>query len=229
VSSVSDEIYKDIKSQIIDGELKPGDKLPTENELCKLWNTSRVTVREAIERLGALGILKKVQGGGTYVNEPDSSIFLDPLLPFVIFREENIIDILKFRSIIEIGSAKLCAENRDEENLKNMQKYIDIMEESQNDKDKFVEADLEFHMEISRGSKNPINVKINELLRQTMVKHQMTLNKILGVSTSVKEHKNIYLAIEDKNPALAEHFIERHIQRAIDDLKKVEGTSKKVD
>ncbi|AOY76086.1 FadR/GntR family transcriptional regulator [Clostridium formicaceticum] len=222
MSTISDEIYTNIKNQIIEGKLKPGDKLPTENEMCRIWSTSRVSVREAMERLVALGILKKVQGGGTYVNEPDSSIFLDPLLPFVIFREEKIVDILKFRSIIEIGSAKLCAKNRDEENLKNLRKYLDSMEENTDSKSKFVEADLEFHMEIARGSKNPINVKINEMLRHVMRKHQITLNNILGVSTSIKEHKSIYIAIEEQNSELAEHFIEKHILRAIDDIGRLD-------
>ncbi|SNS73871.1 transcriptional regulator, GntR family [Anaerovirgula multivorans] len=222
MSSISDEIYSNIKNQIIVGKLNPGDKLPTENEMCKIWNTSRVSVREAMERLVALGILRKVRGGGTYVNQPDPSIFLDPLLPFVIFREEKIIDILKFRSIIEIGSAKLCAENRDEENLRNLRSYLDVMEKNIGRSSEFVEADLEFHMEIARGSKNPINVKINEMLRHIMRKHQMTLNNILGISTSIKEHKNIYIAIEERNSKLAEHFIEKHILRAISDMGRLD-------
>lgn len=222
MSGVSDDIYKKIKSWIIDGDLKPGDKLPTEIEMCKMWNASRMSVREAMERLVALGVLTKVQGGGTYVSEPDSSIFLDPLLPFVIFREENIIDILNFRNIIEIGSARLCAKNRDERNLENLRKYMAEMEEGKEyNMSVYVEADLEFHMEIARGSKNPINVKIYEMLRHVMRKHQAVLNSIIGLSSSMKEHRNIYIAIEEQDEKLAEHFIEKHILRAIADIKKL--------
>ncbi|SHF25784.1 FadR/GntR family transcriptional regulator [Alkalibacter saccharofermentans] len=224
MSSISDLIYEDIESQIINGELKPGDKLPSENELCEKWNTSRISVRQSLERLISLRVLYKAQGKGTFVSEPDPSIFLNPLISFLMFRDENIIDILQFRSIIEVGNVRLCAINRSVENLKNLKKYIRIMDENNIDKVPnriFAEADLDFHMEIARGSNNPLNVKTNEMFRHVMRKHQINVNEKLGLSSSIKEHKNIYTAIEEKNPELAAHFMQSHISRTIEDIKKL--------
>ena len=222
METISNSIYKNIENQIINGEVKPGDKLPSENEFCKIWNTSRISVRQALERLVSLGILHRVRGGGTYVSEPDTSIFLSPILPFVLFRDENMINFLEFREIIEVGSVKLCAERRDEENLANMKKCLDEMDKNYKvDKNQpYAEADLEFHMEIARGSKNPLNVKVNEMLRLTMRNNQINVNTFLGSSTSQKEHHNIFVAIEEKNGELAAHFMRKHLQRTIDELRQ---------
>jgi GntR family transcriptional regulator, transcriptional repressor for pyruvate dehydrogenase complex len=222
MDNISNSIYKSIEEQIINGELKPGNKLPSENELCRIWGTSRVTVRQALERLVSLGILHKVRGGGTYVSEPDTTIFLSPILPFVLFREENMIDFLEFRKIIELGSVRLCAEKRDEENLGNMKKCLDEMDRNYKvDKNQpYAEADLEFHMEIARGSKNPLNVKVNEMLRHTLKNQQIQVNTVLGSTSSQKEHRNIFMAIEEQDAELAAYFMKKHLQRTVDELKQ---------
>ncbi|MFH2116303.1 MAG: FadR/GntR family transcriptional regulator [Spirochaetota bacterium] len=224
--SISDQIYNDIETRIISGDLKPGDKLPTENELCNLWNTSRISVRQALERFVAIGILAKIRGGGSYVQKPDPSLFLSPLLPFVIFREESLLNILEFRVNFEVGNVRLCTEKCDETNLAKLRDCLARMEANQTEQNKrinmeYVEADLDFHMEIARASKNPVNVKINEMLRHVMRKHQMNLNALLGTSTSIKEHRNIFIAIVDRDPELAAHFMAKHINRTINEIRRL--------
>lgn len=224
MNSISDEIYKSIESQIVNGELRPGDKLPSEHELCKIWNTSRISVRQALERMMVLGILKKVRGGGTYVSEPDPAVFLSPLLAFAIFREESVKDILVFRNIIEVGSVRLCALYRDESNLKCLKQILTEMDGHLTPESsvRMAELDLEFHMEIARGSKNPLNVKIHEMLRHTLRQQQINLNSILGsLEITQKEHHNIGSAIEEQDADLAAHFMQRHIQRIINDLNSI--------
>jgi GntR family transcriptional repressor for pyruvate dehydrogenase complex len=220
MNSISDEIYKSIERKIVDGELQPGDKLPSENELCEVWNTSRISVRQAFERLMSLGLLNKVQGGGTYISKPDPAVVLSPLLAYVIFSEESVNDILVFRNIIEVGSVALCAINRNQENLDKLRQCLSVMEASLIDSnaERFNDADLEFHMEIARGSKNSLNIKINGMLFHTIQRNQVNINSMLGASSSYKEHSNIYIAIEDQNDKLAAHFMEKHIQRTIDEL-----------
>lgn len=63
---IKEVIYKDIKS----GHYPPQSKIPTEKELCKIYNVSKITVRRAVEELVADGLLLKRQGKGTYVLEP---------------------------------------------------------------------------------------------------------------------------------------------------------------
>ncbi len=83
-NAVQESILKDIKS----GKYMPNDKLPSENEFCKIYNTSRVTVRRALDELMLNNVLYKVQGVGTFVKEPIESAAVNGkvlvILPFAI-------------------------------------------------------------------------------------------------------------------------------------------------
>ncbi|WHH59391.1 FadR/GntR family transcriptional regulator [Petroclostridium sp. X23] len=222
MNSASDQIYFDIQSKIISGELKSGDKLPSENDMCKLWNTSRVSVRKALERLVAIGVLYKRKGGGTYISELDASMYFTSLLPFILFRKENMIDILEFRKIIEVGAVRLCAQRRNDNTIKKLHELLDEMEEYKDDRERFPYTDLQFHLEIAKGTDNAVIVKINNILISLLETHQKSLNKVLGPSGGLNDHKNILIAIEDKNPELGAHFMEMHIVRTINDIKKAQ-------
>ena len=68
--SISEQIAQQIKEQIISGELKPGDKLPSENELCKMYQVSRTSVRQALANLSSLDLIETRFGDGSHVKEP---------------------------------------------------------------------------------------------------------------------------------------------------------------
>ena len=77
VKSVVDQVMDGIISQIIDGTLHPGDKLPTEMELCKQFGAGRNSVREAVKKLQAYGILYIKRADGTFVSENYNQKMLD--------------------------------------------------------------------------------------------------------------------------------------------------------
>ena len=81
VKSVVDQVMDGIISQIIDGTLHPGDKLPTEMELCKQFGAGRNSVREAVKKLQAYGILYIKRADGTFVSENYNQKMLDPMAP----------------------------------------------------------------------------------------------------------------------------------------------------
>lgn len=220
MESKSDLIYNHIESQIIQGELKSKDKLPTESELCEQWQTSRSSVRQALERLLALGILHKVRGGGTYVSAPDQSIFTDPLMPFVLFRDESLESILEFRKILEVGTIRLSAVFRSPENLEELGQLILAMKEPSINSESYAVLDLRFHMEIARASQNQIAVNVYQMLASILKKHQSELNRLLGMSFSVKEHENILLALKEGSPELSAYFMEKHLMRTISELRQ---------
>lgn len=130
------------------------------------------------------------------------------------------LDFLEFRKIIEVGSVRLCAERRNDENLDNLRYCLEELDKNYKvEKNQpYAEADLEFHMEIARGSQNPLNIKVNEMLRHAMRQYHIAVNTVLGSSSSQKEHHNIYIAIEEQNAELAAHFMQRHLQRTMDEI-----------
>lgn len=88
--SVADQIFGQLKTKIVSGELKPGDKLPTEMELCELYNVSRTSVRQALTNLSSLDLVEAKTGGGTFVKKADSSKIMDKLMLYTFLDERSL-------------------------------------------------------------------------------------------------------------------------------------------
>lgn len=218
----SDKVFNEIKQKIISGEWNPGMKITSESQLALELSVSRVSVREAIEKMVALNILTKRQGGGTFVNELSSSVYLNSLIPMVTLDKVDYLDILQFRLMIEVESTKLCALKCDESILIQLQECYEQMLKAKDDMNKFTEEDLEFHRIIALGSGNPLVIKIYEILRDLLSYHQKSLYKSLGPSGGIKEHKQVLDAMLNRDGELAGIFIKRHIERTIRDLQSLE-------
>lgn len=218
-TKTSDRVFKKIQEKIFSGQWKPGEKITSEPQLAKELNVSRVSVREAIEKLSALNIITKRQGGGTFINDLKPSVYLNSLIPMITLDLDNYADILEFRLLIESETARLCAERCSEDLIREIEECYKKMLVYEDDIELFTEEDLNFHMKIAEGSKNPLIIKINEILRNLLEYHQRSLYKSLGPSGGVREHKFILDAIKNRDAELAAIFSRRHIQRTINDLK----------
>lgn len=219
-ATTSDEIYTWLRDQIVDGTLKVGDRIPSEMELCERWQTSRGTVRQALERLILLGIIIKVRGSGSFVSDASSRLLQDPLLLSILFKDQDLLELLLFRRTLDVGSARLCAENRNESDMIELNAIFNIMQEEKNGP-RYAEADMAFHMTIAQGTRNAIHLRFYQML-QLVLKHQIQeLNFVLGASTSLEDHHRILSAIEEQDATLAGYFMERHLNRTINELKAV--------
>ncbi len=218
----SDKVLEKIQEKIFSGEWKPGQKIMSETKLSEELDVSRVSVREAIEKLATLNIVSKKQGGGTFVNELGPSVYLNSLLPMLILDRDNYMDILEFRLITEPEAARLCAQRCSEALIGELESSYEKMKSYQNDMKKFTEEDLKFHTKISEGTQNSLIIKVNELLRSVLEYHQRTLYKSLGPEGGIHEHKFILDAIKNRDAELASIYARRHAQRTINQLKEMQ-------
>jgi len=106
---LADVILAKLEAMIIEGSLKPGQKLMPERELAKLFDVSRPSLREAIQKLEAKALVTRRQGGGTYVSENILSGLSDPLFNLLASNNEAQFDLLEFRLGIEGMSAYYAA------------------------------------------------------------------------------------------------------------------------
>ena len=153
---VSDEVFEQMKNNIVSGEWAPGARIPGELELVELFQVSRVSVREAIHRLVGMGVLTIRRGEGTFVSEILPSDYFDALLPILMIERPNAIDMLEFRNIIEVESAKLAAKRANDKDIDRMAGIIKKMEDSQGDKDVFSAQDLNFHYAMAIATHNKL-------------------------------------------------------------------------
>ena len=101
---LSDVIEQQLEFLILEGTLRPGEKLPPERELAKQFDVSRPSLREAIQRLEAKGLLLRRQGGGTFVQSSLWQSFSDPLVELLSDHPESQYDLLETRHALDAES-----------------------------------------------------------------------------------------------------------------------------
>ncbi len=158
------KIVNEIIRNLENGKFKPGDKLPSERELCKIYDVGRSSVREAIRILVVMGYLESFQGRGTFITMPPDMIDmpLDEMDKSIL--EAPIVDLMEAREILEISMTKLAAERADNDIISKLNLLLEKMKESK-DGDDFLDYDLEFHILIAEASNNVI---LNEMMKSLM-------------------------------------------------------------
>jgi GntR family transcriptional regulator, transcriptional repressor for pyruvate dehydrogenase complex len=115
-------LFEDIVQQILDqiksGDLKPGDKLPSERDLSEMLNVSRNSLREALRALEMMNFIEIKPGEGAIVREVTISNLLDPVTDAISIDQKLMLDLLDVREIIEIETARRAAIKGTEEDFK---------------------------------------------------------------------------------------------------------------
>jgi len=218
---VSEIVYQSIRDKIINQEWTPGMKITSEVQLSNELNVSRMSVREAIEKMVALNVLTKKRGGGTYVSDLSPSIYINGLIQMMLFDKDELLDVVEFRKVIEVDSAAMCAQRCDDSTILALEKYYYIMLENSKSSETFTDADHMFHVEIAKGTKNSLIIKVNEILTDIWRAQQKELNHYLGSSKGIEDHAKILAAIKNRDSELAALYMRRHLTRTIEEIREV--------
>ena len=196
--SVVDSVFQAIIAAIINGELKPGDKLPTEVELCRDLQVGRNSVREAVKKLEAYGIVYIRRAEGTFVSENYNQKMLDPMLYGIILQNNSWNDFVDLRRVVDIGTLYLVLrqENLDQW-IPDLEAAVKKLRTSITKKrvllDEVMEADNEFHGIIAGAAQNPMITSITEYVtRITLVSRRKTVQMVLD-SGETENFINLHL------------------------------------
>ncbi len=218
---ISDEVFEQMKDQIVSGEWSPGMKIPGELELVELFGVSRVSVREAIHRLVGMGVLIIRRGEGTFVSEIIPSDYFDTLLPILTIERPNVLEMLEFRNIIEVESARLVSKRADENDIQRMTNIIKKMEDCKGDKQSFSAQDLNFHYAMAIATHNNVIIKVNSILQDMLKKTMEEIVGLTGYEGGIYYHKKILEAIKNKDEKLSAKLMKEHIDSTMSKVKKV--------
>ena len=153
------EIMRQIKEGIRSGQLKKGDRLPSERQMSEQLGVSRATVREAIRSLEIMGLIHCVQGEGNFIpNNLDSSL-TEPMSLIFLLNQGSVDDITELRRALELEAVALAAERITTANLERLNDLCNLLESDVDKKEK-AEADNLFHYEIARASGNSLILSI---------------------------------------------------------------------
>ena len=211
-------VYDYIEQKIMLEELKPGEKIPSEQKLCDLLSVSRVSVRSGIERLTAIGLLHKEKYGGTYVASNKQDNFLKVLTPTFI-HNINYLEMLELRQALDALSIELCLKHVNEEGINILKTLLQEMEDFKETED-FFTLDRKFHLTISKFAKNRLLHNINEIVWDVVEKMSKDQYHSIGNEERIVEHTKILDAIIKKDRDLARTYSVRHLERTINAIKK---------
>ena len=113
---VSDQVYVQLKENIVKGIWQPGEKIPSENQLVSLFGVSRASIRMAIQRMITLGLLESRVGDGTYVRAFTPGAFVNELVSLGL-KPADQLEIMEFRKALETEALKLAVERATDEDL----------------------------------------------------------------------------------------------------------------
>jgi GntR family transcriptional repressor for pyruvate dehydrogenase complex len=225
-NTVVRQVMDQIKTLIATGELKPGDKIPTETALSEQFGTGRSTIREAIKIFEFLGIIESHTRTGTYVCDY-SNISTEALTWSILLGKNELFELVDLRSIIEKRSLKLLIETAegDQEFLDNLITKLEfelkVMREAVQSSalDELIKADYNFHGIIINASGNNVYSHIYETLRSFMHEEiKKTNRETTARSSIVEDHQRIIEAIRDKDIAKALTVFSGHIDITIEQL-----------
>ena len=218
-TKVSDEIVRQVKNQISEGILKPGDRLPPERELAKEFGVSRPSLREGLNILVAMGFLE-IKGKRTFVKSVASESVQNPLSLLIKADTQKIFDLIEVRKAIEVWGAFLAAQRATEEDIKQLEHTTEEMKKAFEEGRSWEKQDADFHLGIAQATHNTIQTHmmstIYDLLREsvgTVFKDRSKVKKLLD------HHYRIFNAIKNHSPDKARERTLEHLNYVDSEVK----------
>ncbi len=219
--SLGEAVYARMVARIIDGKYPVGERLPTEEDLARSFDVSRVTVRHALLRLRECRLVVSLQGSGNYVG----GLPLSDIGAFgEIMENASFEDTLNFGAGLEAQAASMAALNRTDEQLANMQSALASLElQGEPSVDwliGFRQADLEFHNAITEACRNPVlealRKAINPLFTMSWLEWKPELHDgfPMVVEQVKNEHTMIMSAIVAGDSDMARVAMQFHLKES---------------
>lgn len=211
-SKVYEEVADRIRRLIVEGHLKPGDRLPAERELAEGFGVSRTSVRDAIRVLEMIGLLEPRQGDGTVVRDLSPDSLVQPLASVLVHNRALLADLLDARKMIEPPLAARAARLATPEEVAHLDEILARQTEKVGAGAVTVEEDSEFHYTIATASRNRVILKVLDVMMDLLVESRQRSLQVPGrLQRSLAGHRRIVEAIRRRDPAAAEAAMRKHL------------------
>jgi DNA-binding FadR family transcriptional regulator len=208
-------VVDEIERLMASGQLAPGLKLPPERQFAETLGVSRTVVREATHILTARGLLESRHGYGTVVRQVNRDALVEPLGWLMQANGATLDDLHGVRTILEIEIVRLAAAQASEADIARLSDIVTQMEQCQDDVERFVALDGDFHQALSETTHNPLLAVLLDSVRDLMHEIRLQVNRHPAVyKTVVPDHKAIMIAIAARDPEEAVCAMQRHLDHA---------------
>lgn len=217
--SVVDSVVEWVVDQIVDGKLAPGDQLPTEAEMVLSLGVGRNSIREAIKKLEAYGVVYIKRAEGTFIAEKYSQKMLDPMLYGLILQNGDWKNFVDIRRAIDIGTLYVVVrQERRLEDMAQLHRALAELEEITSDPNAsfstIQEADNQFHSCLSKLTRNPMMVTLTTYIERLTVPSRMQTTRFImeqGLRQEyIRLHQQIVRVVETGDADCIEQTVEDH-------------------
>lgn len=212
--ALAEQIAERILDLILEGELQPGQKLPSERELAALLGVSRASLREATKALAMRNIVEIRQGDGTYVTSLEPALLMAPLDFLLTLSQSNFFHLFEVRKILEGSTAALAAERITDEEVAYLQECVHRAARAADDSEAYLQADLDLHNGIVRAARNPVLARLMESLSALTWASRRRTVEVPGVKVHApKDHQAIVDALRARDSERSRRMMLRHLDR----------------
>jgi len=195
-----------IKKALMEGDLLPGDYLPTETDLTKSLGVSKTSIREAIKMLQAIGIVDVRRGDGTKISEKLNGNVLDPMIFRLIIESDQVKDLFDFRVMFEPACTVMAMERATPDDIFAIKKSVDQFEKAIRLGQQTLEDDTAFHKAMLKATHNPLVIRVGETILELFSNSiEYTVNHKPDVA--LRNHQRIFDALCEKNPKKLEEAV----------------------
>jgi len=226
---ISTKIVAQIKSLIKEGDLKPGDALPPERELVKVFNVSRASLREALNSLAGMGFLEMSQKHRTIVKSLASGRMTEPLHLLIKDDIQTVFELIEVRKAIETWNAYHAAKRAKDDDIARLEKSLELMRTKIEQRISAVEDDADFHLAMAEATHNKIQThlmfSIYDLLKESLGGYY----KSIRMQDIYEQHCKVMEAVKKRDPDLASRRMHEHldyVESRVKEFSSYDGGSK---
>ena len=221
--SAPEGVVKQILNNLESGIMKPGEKLPTQEKLAQKFGVGRSSIREATNALAIMGYLRIIQGKGTFISEKIPAASSTETSDGNFLSNANLFNLVEIREVLECYVVRKAAERADNKQLTLLGQTIADLEKCTVEIEKFLAADLKFHIAIADAANLPevgkivevIHTEINKLLSVVF-----TTSKPEVVLEAIESAKMVYTFIVSGEGRQAARCMRNHLDTSANALKK---------
>jgi len=209
------QIVEQIERRVLNGDIRHGDRLPTERELAEQFGVSRTAVREAMKALAQKGLIQVRPGRGTFVIDGTSQAMRHSLsLMMMLGQADAIGSLVEVREILEPEIAARAALRATDADIATLRDAVAAMDATLDDPDMFIAADHAFHRTLAEGTQNLIILNLIDSIVNLLQEQRKRISLVRGgIERGQYHHKQILEAVVRRDPGAAREAMLAHLHQ----------------
>ncbi len=220
-NSLTHQVADEISKMILEGGMRPGERLPSMAELEARFGVSHTVMREALRVLEARGLLQVQHGKRVLVSPTLSEAISTSLSTILRLHNGTLLHLMEFRTILETEVAGMAALRRTNEDLWKLKTCLEEMQQSLDSPKGYVDGDVAFHNTLVAATHNPVLISVTNSLQGLLIEsREITFRGPAGGggTRALRAHQRIYEMVKAQDPGGAKDAMRQHLAETQEDM-----------